>query len=306
MPEAATAPLTIVIPTYDRPLLVRAAVLSALSAIPEGGEVIVVDDHSRLPAAESLADLARPGLRVLLNGCARGPAGARNFGVGQARSGMILFLDDDDLMVSGYPAHLLDLRRSAPHLKYGFSAIEPFADGREVASLPEYVDTGGTILATLTFRKQVGGLGCGFWIMRDHFLSLGGIAEDLLVNEDTDFSCRLLAADEPGWFSDGPGVWVRQHSATGDGADLGNLTRRTGPAARAGCFWAILLRNADWLAKNRDARRHILKRLLKMQAKAGLMGQGLATCRSAAAKGMRAELGAYFVLNIALYRFRRD
>jgi len=43
-----------------------------------------------------------------------------------------------------------------------------------------------------------------------------------------------------------------------------------------------------------------------MQAKAGLMGQGLATCRSAAAKGMRAELGAYFVLNIALYRFRRD
>lgn len=52
---------SIIIPTHNRLDLVHEAVVSALLALPEGGEVLVIDDGSTSPVADALADLAVPG-----------------------------------------------------------------------------------------------------------------------------------------------------------------------------------------------------------------------------------------------------
>lgn len=86
-----TAELTIVIPTHARPVLLAAAVTSALAQdVPV--QVVVVDDGSPEPV-----DLpADPRLRVLRHGQARGGSAARNLGAREARTRYVMWLDDDD------------------------------------------------------------------------------------------------------------------------------------------------------------------------------------------------------------------
>ena len=49
--------LSVVIPTHNRPELLRRAVASVLVALPEGAEILVVDDASDLRADQVLGDL---------------------------------------------------------------------------------------------------------------------------------------------------------------------------------------------------------------------------------------------------------
>lgn len=90
---------TVVVPTYDRPVLLREAVDSALAQTVEDVEVVVVDDASPTPVA--LPD--HPRLRVVRLERNGGGAAARNAGLAEARGRWITYLDDDDLL---RPAHL--------------------------------------------------------------------------------------------------------------------------------------------------------------------------------------------------------
>jgi GT2 family glycosyltransferase len=94
MPEPAPLAASVVVPTRDRPADL-ARVLAALRR-QQGGrrfEVIVVDDGSEPPLDAALLD----GLEAarLLRGGGRGPAAARNMGIGAAGSDTILLTDDD-------------------------------------------------------------------------------------------------------------------------------------------------------------------------------------------------------------------
>lgn len=85
--------LSIVMPTKDRPQLLRRAVDTALAqSIGAEVEVIVVDDGSREPVR-----LAQdPRMRVIRSPTSRGGAGARNAGTVEARAPHVAYLDDDD------------------------------------------------------------------------------------------------------------------------------------------------------------------------------------------------------------------
>jgi glycosyltransferase involved in cell wall biosynthesis len=88
--------VSVVIPTHNRPVLMKRAADSVL-AQDYGGpiEVVVVFD-----AAEpfDLPDPQRPGrsVRSIVNTRTRGLAGARNSGIVAASHGLVGFLDDDD------------------------------------------------------------------------------------------------------------------------------------------------------------------------------------------------------------------
>jgi len=112
--------LTVIVPTRDRPQLLAAAVQSVLASLPASAEVLVVDDRSALPVASLMADLD-PRLRVTTSEANTGAAGARNWGVAHARGRRILFLDDDDLMIPGYPTWVLE-QQSDPGL---FTEVGP-------------------------------------------------------------------------------------------------------------------------------------------------------------------------------------
>ncbi len=105
MDTRADAPtFSIVIPTYDRPDLVR-RLLSALSRLDypaERFEVIVVDDGSPRPLHAVIAEFVdRLDVRLIRQRNA-GPATARNRGAGEARGQWLAFTDDDCVPERGW------------------------------------------------------------------------------------------------------------------------------------------------------------------------------------------------------------
>ncbi len=101
--------VSIIIPVYNRPILVLEAVASLQAQSLADWEAILVDDGSTDATPEVLQDLAAqdPRLTVLI-GRQRGPAAARNTGAAKARSDWLLFLDSDDWLA---PEALLSLLR---------------------------------------------------------------------------------------------------------------------------------------------------------------------------------------------------
>ncbi|GAB1360967.1 hypothetical protein MASR1M32_02030 [Rhodobacter sp.] len=278
--------LTVVIPTKDRPQLLAAAVASALATIPEGAEVLVVDDRSGTPVTGALLSITDARLRIIPSEAAPGASGTRNWGVAQARGTRILFLDDDDLLIPGYPAWLLEQRHD-----YGFAPIQRFQGLAARAAAPFPGGTGRAIADVRPFRRQIAGLGCGFWIDRDAFLSLGGLAEDIRVNEDTEFSIRLLRAGLHGLRAPAAAVMVRQH---GDWAEeRGHLTASAKAGERAARFGLILSRHEDWLLTRPDAAKHLLQRQLKLLAQAGDRAGARAVLASRLARPHRLSLWLY-------------
>jgi glycosyltransferase involved in cell wall biosynthesis len=102
---------SIVIPTKDRPRDVRRAVTCALAQQGVQVEVVVVDDGSRTPVSETLADLVlgHPGrLRIVRSPEPTGVANARNRGLAAARAPWVGFCDDDDMWAPAKVRHQLD------------------------------------------------------------------------------------------------------------------------------------------------------------------------------------------------------
>ncbi|GGK32693.1 glycosyl transferase [Pilimelia terevasa] len=93
--------VSVVVPTRDRPTLLRAA-LAALRAQhhPGGVEVLVVFDQSAPDAALAGGD-DRYRVRVLGNDRTPGLAGARNTGILAATGDLVAFCDDDDVWLPG-------------------------------------------------------------------------------------------------------------------------------------------------------------------------------------------------------------
>ncbi len=103
--------LTVIIPTYDRPDLLKRAVQSALAQaadLPTDSlEIVVVDDGSAVPA--SLPE--NHCLRLIRLPENRGGAAARNEGARVARGRYITYLDDDDQLLPGMAAAVLKALR---------------------------------------------------------------------------------------------------------------------------------------------------------------------------------------------------
>ena len=291
--------LSIIIPTYNRTELVVHAVRSALDALPDGGEIIVTDDRSDPPASEALADLSHPALRVTVNTGARGAAANRNHAAGQAAGDVLLFLDDDDLMLPDYPGRILTAARTAPQSNWGFSATR--AHDASVTAPPPPTGKGAQDfrpLAGAPMRRRMAGLGCGFWIRRATFDAIGGIDEDMTVNEDTDLSLKLLTRGHEPLFSAQPGVSLLRHGRA-------SLTRGTDLAERMRCFRTLLDRYAGFLATDPRGHRFLLRRYLKVTAKHGALRPGLRAALTEGPPAARAGNLAFFLGNLALYLPRR-
>lgn len=97
--DPLTQPLvSVVIPTYDRPALLEEAVDSVREQTYPHIELIVVDDLSPTPAAETLDahtdSSAR--MRIVRHETNQGANAARNTGIKAANGEFVAFLDDDD------------------------------------------------------------------------------------------------------------------------------------------------------------------------------------------------------------------
>lgn len=89
--------VSVVVPTYNRPRLVRRAVRSVLDQTYTDLECIVVDSASKTPANEALSSIADDRLTVVRLPEDRGLQHARNVAIERATGEYVAFLDDDDV-----------------------------------------------------------------------------------------------------------------------------------------------------------------------------------------------------------------
>lgn len=95
---------SVVIPTYNRPEMVREAVASVLAQTVAGDlEVLVVDDASAVPVPA----FDDPRVRVVRRAANGGVFAGMNTGVAEATGEIVAFVDDDDWWLPGHLEGLL-------------------------------------------------------------------------------------------------------------------------------------------------------------------------------------------------------
>ena len=245
---------SIVIPTRDRPHGLRAAVVSALASLREGGEVVVVDDGSEIPATALLEGVDDENLHIFFNPGPHGASAARNYGVMQTKTNTIFFLDDDDQLMPDYCCTVdEDILRNIPKIGFGFSTVTEKETKRRLC---------GILNASVPLRHCMAGLGQGFFIRRNIFLEMGGLDESIVVNEDTELCIRLKRAEVTGWASGLRGV-VFANDAVRETLDRPSTTKITSPDTRALCFERIFEKHGIFLQNHGWVRRSFAFRILK-------------------------------------------
>ncbi len=123
-----------VIPTRNRPELLRRAVLGALEQDYAGDlQVIVVLDQADANALERLP--ASPRIKVLTNTRKAGLAGARNTGIMASTADLIAFCDDDDAWRPNKIANQVDALLAQPSANFVSCSIEVDFEGKRSVRL---------------------------------------------------------------------------------------------------------------------------------------------------------------------------
>jgi len=91
--------VSVVIPSYNRPDKIGAAIEAVFEQTYDNLEVIVVDDHSDVPVTNALSEdvVSHKDVVVLRHDENKGASAARNTGTKYANGEFISFLDDDDI-----------------------------------------------------------------------------------------------------------------------------------------------------------------------------------------------------------------
>ena len=188
--------ISVIIPTFNRAVLVCDALDAVAAQTWAPVEIIVVDDGSTDHTATSLAawQVAHPAcvLRVVTQDN-RGPSAARNAGVAAARGAFLYFLDSDDLIAPDALATLIPPLLAGPapfslaHIRNTDLAGKPCGNQAEGVS-----------------RQSTGRCFGSHWMTnaalyrRATFTGAGPFNEALGRGEDTDHLWRVLTVAGPG------------------------------------------------------------------------------------------------------------
>ena len=178
--------ITVVIPVYNRELVISDAINSVLGQTSTVDEIIVVDDGSTDGTIDRLHAFA--GKVRILRQSNQGPSAARNAGIRASRSKWIAFLDSDDLW---YPEKLELQKRHIEkmndmgciHTRY----VVQGQDFRELSPNPPLMQQ--LRLEDLLIRNRIGT--STVLARREILTALGGFDENLRIVQDWDLWLRM-------------------------------------------------------------------------------------------------------------------
>jgi glycosyltransferase involved in cell wall biosynthesis len=147
-------------------------------------ELIIIDDQSTDNSLDIIRGFFSAFPTTIMKAPGKGPAIARNYGLGVARGQYITFLDHDDLWPDHRISSHLELMESSLGIDVVVGKIQHFTD-LQSDSLRSYVDNQQLIfnvhLGASTFRRSV-------------FDRVGHLDEELLFSEDHDLFFRIREA----------------------------------------------------------------------------------------------------------------
>jgi glycosyltransferase involved in cell wall biosynthesis len=189
--------ITAVIPTRNRPDLVKRAIASVRAQTYEPIEIVVVIDGPDDATRAALAAIADERLRVIALDKSVGGSDARNTGVRNARSEWIAFLDDDDEWLPGKIEKQLALAAQTsepyPVISGQLIAKSPYGDFTWPRRFP---DDGEPISEYLfnrkTFFRGEGQLQTSMLLTRKSLMELVPFTSGLRKHQDFDWYLRVF------------------------------------------------------------------------------------------------------------------
>jgi GT2 family glycosyltransferase len=202
--------MSVVIPTFRRPVLLRETLDSVRAQTGVTTEVIVVDDCPEGSAAATVLGRNDPSITYLRNPRPTGgfPSIVRNLGWPKTSGRFVHFLDDDDLVPEGhYAATLRDFDRH-PDAGMIFGRIEPFGTcppeqlaheraffAAAARNAARGIRPSARRLAAARIMFGPAMLVCGAAVTRrDAVEQAGGFDPAMSLFEDTDFFRRVARA----------------------------------------------------------------------------------------------------------------
>jgi glycosyltransferase involved in cell wall biosynthesis len=208
---APVRPVSVVVPTKDRPALIAATLRSICAQQGARIEIVVVDDGSADPGAVPavVARLADDRVRVLRNPVPVGVGAARNRGLEATTGDWVAFCDDDDLWAPTKIAEQLrTLDRTGRSWAYA-GAVDISMSGTVVKGSPPPLPD--EVVATLPEANVIPGGCSGVLAERTLLVKAGGFDEELGPCADWDLWLKLLEAGPPACAA-GPLVGYRLHA----------------------------------------------------------------------------------------------
>ena len=176
--------ISIVIPTYVRPRLVRRAIESALHQTYQNIEVIVVDDSTGGEGIRVCHTIRDSRVRAYRNRRTKGACGSRNTGIDLARGTFYTGLDDDDYFHQERIEVLLSVYRRS--LSFVASNILELRDGAVAA---RFRDETVIHLTDILWGNCVGNqIFSELYKVRE----VGAFDEDLEAGQDFDLWIRMI------------------------------------------------------------------------------------------------------------------
>lgn len=206
--------VSVIIPVYNRPLLLREAAESVFAQTFPDFELIIVDDGSDDGTPGTIEELRRRGrdrIRAVRQAHTGMPGQVRNRGAAEARGNYIAFLDSDDLWMPEKLTRQIDVFRNNSAAGSGRSGGPPLRlchtreiwlrGGKEISQAGQRHRRRGDIFRD-ALQKCI--IGPSTVVMeRSLFIESGGFREDLEIAEDYEFWLRFTDAypveyiDEP-------------------------------------------------------------------------------------------------------------
>lgn len=178
---------TIIIPTHDRPVLLRRTLQSLIKQSYRHFTVIIVDDSGAyIPPYEILQELQGRYVYMIRSGI-KGPAESRNMGLDLVRSPYVIFLDDDDTFE---PEHLQALAEqigdSAPEIvSCDFRVVNE--DRTQTPPLQLSTGNASTLASNATTVFIINRIPNSCLAYRRDVVAAVRYATDMVIYEDWDF-----------------------------------------------------------------------------------------------------------------------
>lgn len=182
--------ISVIIPTHERPELLKEALESVARQELLPAEVWVVDDADDVLTRQTVqasADQWPVPIHYVRNDAAPGACGSRNLGAFLSGGEWLAFLDDDDLWQPGFLSQTA-ARARQDNIDLVMSGLQRQEAGRpDTARFTPDNMTGSTVLQ---FRSSM--TGSNFLIRATRFAAVRGFDPAMTVFNDWDFLIRLL------------------------------------------------------------------------------------------------------------------
>ena len=207
--------LSVLMAALDAEATLRSAVDSALAQSDGRLELIVIDDGSRVPVAETLAPIDDPRLHIVRHERNRGLSAARNTGLSQASAPFVAQLDADDLWEPDYVSTIVPrFEDPAVGLVYSNARLLGHPHGQEnyifdpsvhpLDRFPKFADANPVPSLTATMRTDAVRAVGGYATWLRHAMDYHLYAKLIMAGWRFDYVDRPLASYR--WPSPGRGM----------------------------------------------------------------------------------------------------